>query len=282
MKTWASWFAGLVLIFCLAGSLSGQQSASPNSSGSAGTSASQDIYWDSNDPRCSHWYVRGELYRQITANGITVALTLRQSRFKLLEAEAVVINSDLPQLDIGPDTFGALVPRVTAAGASQDEVLEQTGPEEIGKRIKHRAMWRAMAVGAMGGAASARQTTSTSNVDVSGTATDQNGNVYDVHGSGTATTTTVYTDQESMRKTNEATDAIHRRAQDDINTVGSMALPRSTLFKGKDMAGVVWFKPPKEKFYDTLLVGACFEPPDRGCFVFPFSGPQKRGKHAEK
>lgn len=223
----------LVLLLFVSGNIliAQSQSAAPAQSP---TNVRWNVRWQEGSQGSDKLLSDGAVVKILTANGVTVSASLKDTGWKQ-RADIMITNNSEQRFDVIPETFTLDV--VTPKRKS----LAYQAPEKLAKSLNRRAQWAA-ALSAFGGSLATQQSRSTSSTEGTVHATDNSGNSASGTYSGTTTTTTTSPDYFARQRANEQGNNALRNAGDTIDYIYKVSLKPNTVMPGKDVFGAVYFE----------------------------------------
>jgi hypothetical protein len=228
------------------------------------------VRWAEGGQNADQYYSNGALLRSVTSSdAVNVTLTIHEAG-KWVLLSVGLENDGNTRPDVLPDSFTVELVKPLS------ESLAYQRPEQVEKAIRNNARWRAVVAGGLVGMgeSSPQTTTSQSDVNINGTVTDSSGNSSSVQAQGTATTTSQTTNPEAGKDARRAADGVYNRAAASIRQIQAGVLRPSTLFPGKFLSGLVYFKKPKQRVAEGELLVKI--PVGHTAFEFSFPWPQPR------
>ncbi len=228
------------------------------------------IRWEGRAAGADSYFKNGLLVKSLSAEGITVTASLKDTGWKTC-ADVSVANNSNARVDVLPAHFTLTLQRGNSKGKHQ--MLRYQDPAKMAKSLRRRVLWANVFTGAAAGAA--RETsTSTSTSSTSGSV-----DIYDNSGgSGTGTfdartnTTTMTTkpDYRAQRNAQEAERARVQNLASALAYLDKVALKADTLMPSESVSGAVYFE--RDKHHKPVVLTI---PVGNITFEFPFAWEKK-------
>lgn len=205
--------------------------------------------WQPGAPGCDHFMSNGILVESVTANGITIQVSLHDTGWKL-RANVGIANNATEPIQVQPSQF------ILDELGPHGKPLFYQDPAELAKNVTHQVLWTESIAAPLNSAPRASTVTAT-NIDYR----------YSVAPS-------ISTQNYLLQHQNAEEDAVRNKGKQTlVNTarqIQALALKPSTVAPGDKIAGAVWFERGKNPGQLVLRV-----PLENQTFEFPLSFQRK-------
>jgi hypothetical protein len=192
-------------------------------------------------PVCDFVVLDGTGYRIVSHNGRTIAVTFATDGDYLL-ADVLVRNDSEDRFNVLPLRWAVFGYADESAADGGKPLLQSYAedPKKIADKVERKARWANFFAGL--GAALATSTTQTE------------GRISDTYGNAvTYTAETTQPDTAAQRQAAIEIDRRRQRSAADADSIMEWALKSNTVLPGARVAGRVYFKKGKAKFYEVYL-----------------------------